>query len=184
MDDEKIIALYWARNEQAIGETEHAYGAKLNALSNRILGNFEDAGECVSDTYLAAWNTIPPRWPEHFYAYLAKICRNFSLGRLDWLRAAKRKAEVVTLTREMELCIPDRSNERRLEGKELGNLLNSFLGTISRENRMIFLRRYWYADSIDEIAKRYSISQSKVKTSLHRTRNKLSVFLAKEGVMV
>lgn len=184
MEDQTIIDLYWERNEQAIEETDNAYGAKLRALSNRILNSPEDAGECVNDTFLAAWNTIPPQRPEYFFAYLAKICRNFSLGRLDWLNAAKRKAEVVTLTREMELCIPDRSNDRRLEGQELGALLNRFLGTISRENRMIFLRRYWYTDSIREISQRYGITQSKVKTSLHRTRNALSVFLNKEGVTV
>lgn len=184
MEDHEIIALYWDRNEQAIEETEKTYGGKLSALAYRIVSTREDAQECVNDTYLAAWNTIPPQRPAFFFAYLAKICRNFSLGRLDWLNAARRKAEVVTLTREMELCIPDRANERRLEGQELGAVLNRFLGTISRENRMIFLRRYWYADSIEEIAQRYRCSQSKVKTSLHRTRNKLSAFLAKEGVTV
>lgn len=184
MEDKEIIALYWDRNEQAIRETENAYGGKLNALAYRILNTHEDAQECVSDTYLAAWNTIPPQNPQHFFAYLAKICRNFCLGRLDWLNAAKRKAEVVSLTREMELCIPDRGNDRRLEGQELGQLLNRFLGTISRENRMIFLRRYWFADSIEEIAQRYHFSQSKVKTSLHRTRNKLSAYLEKEGAKV
>ncbi|MBE6922540.1 MAG: sigma-70 family RNA polymerase sigma factor [Ruminococcaceae bacterium] len=182
MEDKQIIALYWSRNEEAIRQTENRYGGKLNALAYRIVNTREDAQECVSDTYLAAWDSMPPQWPEYLFAYLAKICRNLSLSRLDWLNAAKRKAEVVTLTREMELCIPDRGNERNLEGKELGELLNRFLGTISRENRMIFLRRYWYADSIEEIAKRYHFSQSKVKTSLHRTRNKLSVFLAKEGI--
>ena len=184
MEDQEIIALYWARKEQAIRETETAYGGKLNALAYRIVNTHEDAQECVSDTYLAAWNTIPPQRPEYFFAYLAKICRNFCLGRLDWLNAAKRKAEVVTLTREMELCIPDRSNDRRREGQELGELLNRFLGTISRENRMIFLRRYWFADSVEEIAHHYHFSQSKVKTSLYRTRNKLSAFLEKEGVKV
>lgn len=184
MEDREIIALYWSRNEQAIRETENTYGGKLNALAYRIVNTHEDAQECVSDTYLAAWNTIPPQRPEYFFAYLAKICRNFCLGRLDWLNAAKRKAEVVTLTREMELCIPDRGNDRRLEGQELGRLLNRFLETISRENRMIFLRRYWFADSIEEIASRYHFSQSKVKTSLHRTRNKLSAFLKKEGITV
>lgn len=184
MEDQEIIALYWDRNEQAVRETENAYGSKLNNLAYRIVNTHEDAQECVSDTYLAAWNTIPPQRPQYFFAYLAKICRNFCLGRLDWLNAAKRKAEVVTLTREMELCIPDRGNDRRLEGQELGALLNRFLGTISRENRMIFLRRYWFADSVEEIAKRYHFSQSKVKTSLFRTRNKLSAFLAKEGVTV
>lgn len=182
MEDKKIIQLYWDRQEQAIRETEAKYGGKLNALAYRIVNTHEDSQECVNDTYFTAWNTMPPQWPEFLFAYLAKICRNASLGRLDWLNAAKRKAEVVTLTREMELCIPDRSQDRHLEGKELGELLNRFLGTISRENRMIFLRRYWFADSIQEIAGRYGMSQSKVKTSLHRTRTKLSAFLAKEGV--
>ena len=182
MEDKEIIQLYWDRQEQAIRETEAKYGGKLDALAYRIVNTHEDSQECVNDTYFTAWNTMPPQWPEFLFAYLAKICRNASLGRLDWLNAAKRKAEVVTLTREMELCIPDRSQDRNLEGKELGELLNRFLGTISRENRMIFLRRYWFADSIQEIAGRYGMSQSKVKTSLHRTRTKLSAFLAKEGV--
>lgn len=182
MEDKEIIQLYWDRQEQAIRETEAKYGGKLNALAYRIVNTHEDSQECVNDTYFTAWNTMPPQWPEFLFAYLAKICRNASLGRLDWLNAAKRKAEVVTLTREMELCIPDRSQDRHLEGKELAELLNRFLGTISRENRMIFLRRYWFADSIQEIAGRYGMSQSKVKTSLHRTRTKLSAFLAKEGV--
>lgn len=182
MEDGKIIQLYWDREEQAIRETEIKYGGRLGAIAYRIMNTHEDAQECVSDTYLTAWNTIPPQRPEYLFAYLAKICRNLCFGRLDWLNAAKRKAEVVSLTREMELCIPDRRLEDKIEGQELGEALNRFLGTISRENRMIFLRRYWFADSIEEIAARYDMSLSKVKTSLHRTRNKLSAFLAKEGI--
>lgn len=184
MEDQQIIQFYWDRNEQAIQETETKYGKKLHNVACRILETYEDSQECVSDTYLAAWNAIPPQWPEYFFSFLAKICRNLSLGRLDWMNAAKRKAEVITLTREMELCIPDRGIDRKLEGKELGETLNRFLGTISRENRMIFLRRYWFADSVGEIAQRYGMTQSKVKTSLHRTRNKLSAFLNKEGIRV
>lgn len=184
MEEKEIIQLYWERNEQAIRETESIYGGRLNALAYRIVSTHEDAQECVSDTYLAAWNSIPPQWPEHLFAYLAKICRNCALGRLDWLHAAKRKAEVVTLTREMEMCIPDSGLQRQAEAKALGAMMNRFLGGLSRESRIIFLRRYWYADSIAEIAKRYQISQSKVKTSLHRTRNKLTIFLEKEGIAV
>ncbi len=184
MEDSEILDLYWARNEQAIQETEMAYGGKLNVLSYRIVNTLEDAQECVNDTYLAAWDTIPPKRPEYLFAYLAKICRNYSLGRLDWLNAAKRRADVVELTREMEMCIPDRSNDLYLEGKELGAVLNRFLGSLPRESRMIFLRRYWYADSIEEIARRYRFSQSKVKTSLHRTRSKLSAYLEKEGIEI
>lgn len=182
MEDSQIIELFWKREEQAIRETELKYGGRLTSLSCRIVASREDAQECVSDTYLTAWNTIPPQWPEYLFAYLAKICRNLCFGRLDWLNAAKRKAEVVALTREMERCIPDRRLEDRLEAQELGQMLNRFLGTISQENRMIFLRRYWYAESIEEISRHYGLTQSKVKTSLHRTRKKLSAFLAKEGV--
>lgn len=184
MEDAKIIDLFWARDEEAIAQTDAAYGRKLHILANRIVQSHEDAEESVSDTYMKAWNTIPPQRPTYFFAYLAKICRNFALGRLDWNRAAKRNAEVVTLTEEMALCIPDRSQERQLEGEELGKLLNRFLGELSQESRLIFLRRYWYTDSIGEIAARYGISESKVKTRLHRTRIKLHSFLEMEGIYV
>ena len=184
MTDSQIIALFWDRNEDAIRETDRAYGRKLFSVSDKILHSQQDAEESVSDTYMTAWETIPPQKPVYFFAYLAKLCRNFSLARLQWSSAAKRNAEVVTLTQEMEECIPDRSQERKLEGEEIGRLLNEFLDHISRENRLIFLRRYWYADSIQEIADRYRISQSKVKTQLHRTRKKLQVFLESEGITV
>ena len=184
MEDTKIIDLYFARNEDAIAETDAAYGRKLFALSHRILNNQEDAEESVSDTYMRAWETIPPQKPNYFFAYLAKICRNFSLSKLQWNSAAKRNAEVVSLTQEMEACIPDRSHERKLKGEEIGGVLNQFLDSISMESRLIFMRRYWYTDSIAEIAERYHISQSKVKTQLHRTRNKLQLFLESEGIYV
>ena len=103
---------------------------------------------------------------------------------LDWKGAAKRKGEVVTLTQEMEACIPDPQHERKLEGEELGKILNRFLESLSYDNRVIFLRRYWYLDTVAEIADRYGMSQSKVKTQLHRTRNKLRMYLEKEGITV
>ena len=184
MTDAQIIELYWARNEDAIKETDLAYGTKLHILADRIVQNREDAQECVSDTYLKTWDTIPPQRPSYFFAYIAKICRNFALGVLDWKSAAKRKGEVVNLTAEMEACIPDPQHERRIEGEELGAVLNRFLESLSYESRVIFLRRYWYLDTIAEIADRYGISESKVKTQLHRTRAKLHSFLAKEGIRV
>ena len=184
MNDSQIIVLFWERNEDAIRETDRAYGRKLFCLSDKILHSQQDAEESVSDTYMKTWETIPPQRPLYFFAYLAKLCRNFSLTRLQWDSAAKRSAEVVTLTHEMEECIPDHSQERRMESEEIGRLLNTFLESISLENRLIFLRRYWYADSIQQIAARYRISQSKVKTQLHRTRKKLQVFLEKEGITV
>lgn len=184
MTDDQILEMYWARNEQAIACTDHAYGHKLQNLAGHILGRYEDAEECVSDTYLKAWQTIPPQRPAYFFAFLAKICRHFAFGKLDWDNALKRRAEVVSLSEEMQLCIPDMGWERKLEGEEIGHLLNEFLAVTPRESRMIFLRRYWYADSVAEIAQHYGISQSKVKTSLHRTRGKLKAYLEKEGIAV
>lgn len=184
MTDTQIIALFWDRNEDAIRETDAAYGRKLYVISDNILHSAQDAEESVSDTYMRTWETIPPQKPHYFFAYLAKLCRNFSLMRLEWNSAAKRNAQIVTLTQELEACIPDCAGARAMEGAELGQLLNAFLHSLSRENRLIFLRRYWYADSIREIAERYTITESKVKTQLHRTRRKLQLFLEKEGIHV
>ena len=184
MPDSQIIALFWERSEDAIQEPDAVYGRRLYAISDKILHSHQDAEESVSDTYMRAWDTIPPQRPNYFFAYLAKICRNCALSRLQWNSAAKRSAEVVSLTQEMENCIPDRSYERKLEGEEIGRVLNAFLDSISLESRLIFMRRYWYTDSIAEIAARYSISEGKVKTQLHRTRNKLQLFLANEGIYV
>lgn len=184
MEDEKIIALYWARKEDAIVETDRSYGRKLHVLADRIVQSYEDAEESVSDTYLKVWETIPPQRPAYFFAYLAKICRNYALGRLDWKNAARRKAEIVTLTQEIEQCIPDSSHQRRAEGREIGQALNRFLESLSPENRVLFLRRYWYADTIAEIAARYGLREGSVKTRLHRIRGNLHTFLESEGISV
>lgn len=182
MDDKTIIDLFMKRQEEAIRQTDDVYGRRLYVLADNIVRSNEDAEECVSDTYLKAWNTIPPRVPNHFFAYLAKICRHFALGRLDKRSAAKRKAQVVSLTAEMEQCIPDRSMEAQLEGRELGRVLSAFLRTLTPENRMVFLRRYWYVETVDEIALRYGISSGAVMTRLSRTRSKLRDYLEKEGI--
>lgn len=184
MTDSQIIALFWERNEDAIRQTDAAYGRRLYAISDKILRSPQDAEESVSDTYMKAWESIPPQKPNYFFAYLAKICRNCSLSRLQWNSAVKRSAQVVSLTQELESCIPDHSQERKLEGEEIGRLLNLFLESLSRESRLIFMRRYWYSDSVREIAVRYHITESKVKTQLHRTRKKLQQYLAKEGICV
>ena len=184
MEDAKIIALFWERNEQAVKETDIAYGRRLFVLSNHILNNREDAEESVSDTYMETWKSIPPKRPKYFYAFLASICRNLSFNRLDWKLAAKRNAEVVALTQEMETCIPDTRQESQMDRRELRRILESFLEGLSKESRLIFLRRYLYVDTVAEIAARYGISESKVKTQLHRTRTKLYNHLAKEGIRV
>ena len=184
MEDAKIIDLYFARNEDAICQTDAAYGKKLFTLADRILHDAQDSEESVSDTYMKSWETIPPQRPSYFYAYLAKLCRFFALGKLDWKNAAKRKVEVVSLTEEMELCIPDTSRDREMEAREIGKALNAFLESLPKEARLIFLRRYWHVDTIAEIAERYDISESKVKMRLHRTRNQLAEYLNKEGITV
>ena len=182
MEDAKIIELYLKRNQDAITETDRAYGRTLHGLSQRIVLSYEDAQECVSDTYLKTWETIPPQKPNSFFAYLAKLCRHFSLGRLDWKNAAKRKADVVSLTREMEQCIPDSRREEVWERKEMVRVLNAFLTQLPEENRLLFLRRYWYCESVAEIAARYGYRENAVYTRLHRIRGQLSAYLAKEGI--
>lgn len=184
MDDSKIIELFFARNEDAIKHTDDTYGRRLFHLADNIVHNDQDAEESVSDTYMKAWDTIPPKKPVHLFAYLAKICRNFALKKLDWKAAAKRNAEVISLTQEMELCIPDTERDRGLAGKELGMILDAFLRTLTPENRVVFMRRYWYVDTIAEIAVRYGISESAVQMRLNRTRAKLCTYLEKEGIRV
>ena len=184
MDDSKIIELFFARNEDAIKHTDDTYGRRLFHLADNIVHNDQDAEESVNDTYMKAWDTIPPQRPEHFFAYIAKICRNFALKKIDWQKAKKRNAEVVTLTREMENCIPDTYRNMEADERELGRVLDAFLRTLTPENQMVFLRRYWYVDTIAEIAVRYGISESAVQMRLNRTRSKLAMYLAKEGIKV
>ena len=184
MDDAKIIDLFWARSEEAIQETNKAYGRKLHALANKILNNREDAEESVNDTYMKTWEIIPPQRPKFYYAFLASICRHLSFHKIDWKLAAKRNAEFVTLTQEMEMCIPDTRRDRELEGKELGRIMNAFLESLPKDTRLIFLRRYWHVDTIAEIAARYGMTESKVKMQLSRTRAKLRTYLESEGICV
>lgn len=182
MDDCKLIDLYWHRDESAIDRTAAVYGVSLQRLAFRITGDDGDAQECVNDTYLAAWNAIPPARPHAFFAYLAKICRNFAFGVLDKRNAEKRSAVIVELSQELAQCIPDRMAEYRMESREIGELLSCFLLGLKQEERLIFLRRYWYCDSIADIAMHLGVTQSKVKTQLHRTREKLRKFLEQEGI--
>ena len=184
MEDSKIIELLFAKNEDGIRHMDDTYGRRLFVLADNIVRNDQDAEESVSDTYMKAWDTIPPKKPVHLFAYLGKICRNFALKKLDWKAAAKRNAEVISLTQEMETCIPDTSRDAEVEARELGMILDAFLRTLSDENQMVFLRRYWYVDTIAEIAARYGISESAVQMRLNRTRSKLAAYLAKEGIRV
>lgn len=185
MEDKDIIELYWKRSQQAIAETSGKYGKQLQSLSWRILRNSEDAEECVSDTYHATWNTLPPQRPEFFFAYLAKLTRNFCFGRLDYHQAKKRSAIVVELSEEIENCIPAPDDyEQRMESEEIGKVISTFLYEQSAEMRKIFVRRYWYFDSVLDIAANMQLSESKVKSILFRMRNKLREYLEKEGIVL
>ncbi len=184
MSDESIIALYFKRDENAIKETDMAYGVKLNRLSFSIVKNNQDSEECVSDTYLKAWNNIPPTRPMYFFAYLAKICRFLSFDRLDYKKAKKRSADVVTLSDELMNTIPSNLTEMEVEEEELGRVLSDFVRTLSEDSQVLFVRRYFYMDKISDIASRYKVSESKVKTSLFRSRQKLKKYLEGEGIFI
>ena len=185
MEDTEIIELYWQRSQQAITETDGKYGRQLYNLSQKILYNQEDSEECVNDTYHAAWNTIPPKKPEFFFAYLAKIARNFCFGKLDYQKAKKRDALIVELSTELENCIsaPD-DYTRKMESEEIGRIISGFLRTQTEQMRKVFVRRYWYMDSITDIAKAYNMSDSKVKSILFRMRGKLREHLEEEGIVL
>ena len=184
MEDERIIKLYFQRNEDAIKYTSEKYGKRLFNLADNITKNNEDAEECVNSTYMKTWNTVPPKCPNFFFAYIAKICRHLALNRFDWNKAVKRQAEIVSLSYELEMCIPDSRSADELQAKELGEILDSFLHSLSRENRIIFMRRYWYADSVSQISRRFEMSESAISMRLNRSREKLRAYLEKEGVCI
>lgn len=182
MEDTKIIALYFERQETAIWETGNKYGVYLKSVAYNILRSFDDTEEIVDDTYLAAWNTIPPAEPRNLKHFLSRITRNLSFDRLDYKNAQKRYALFV----ELDECIPDRHNDMEViwEAKEIGRVLNEFLQTLDRKTCAIFLARYYYAYSIKELAKQYGISERKVKYLLEKVRNSLRCTFEKEGVML
>lgn len=186
MEDSQIVSLYLNRDEAAIHATAEKYGARLRGIAQNLLEDVQTAEECENDTYLAAWNSIPPHTPHSYlFAYLARITRHIALDRCKERSRLKRSGQLVALTREMEQCIPSaHSPEKILDARMLGASISSFLRTVNEEQRGIFLRRYWYLDSVSDIAARFSISRSKVKTSLFRTRNELKKYLKKEDILV
>ncbi len=182
MDDLQIIHLYFERSESAIKETETKYGKLCFRIASNILRDVSDSEECVNDTWFSVWNTIPPTRPNNFSAFLCKITRNLALKRLDYNKAKKRTPEVLVSLDELEQVVPDNHLPSTLEAEELGRLISAFLRKEKAEARNVFLRRYWYFDTVSDIASRYSFSESKVKVLLHRTRSKLREYLNKEGI--
>ena len=186
MEDREIVALYLERNEIAIEASEKKYGKYCFFIADNILGNKEDSEECVNDTYMKAWNSIPPRRPEKLSGFLGKITRNLALDVLEKKSAKKRGNKTLSLVlEELHECIPSPvSAENEVDKLQLIEILNCFLKTLSTENRKIFLQRYWYMMSVKEIAEQNNFTESKVKMSLMRTRENLRIFLEKEGVQL
>lgn len=185
MEDERIIALYFSRSEQAIQETEKKYGGYCYSIAMNILTNREDAEECVSDTYMAAWNTIPPKKPALLNAFLGKITRCLSIDRWRKRSSLKRGGgEIILALEELEDCTsPEESIETAAEKKQTALALNQFLSRLPEMERNVLLCRYWYLDSIDQIAQATGFTPSKVKSMLHRTRGKLKKHLEQEALV-
>ncbi len=184
MEDEQIIGLFFDRREEALAATEEKYGHYCFCIARNILENPEDAREAVNDAYLGAWNAIPPQEPRNLGAFLGKITRRIAINK--WLsgRAAKRGGgETPLALEELSACIPGGTTpEQELDARELSRLLNAFIRSLPESERRVFVRRYWYLDSVKDIAADFGFSQSKVKSMLFRTRNRLRSQLEKEDI--
>lgn len=185
MDDNMIVRLFYERSEQAITELTNKYGKLCHGIAANILKNHADAEECVNDAYLGAWNTIPPQNPEPLLSYIAKIVRNIAIKKYHSNRAVKRNSYYDIALCELEECIPSNfSVEDEIDAKILTQYLNDFLETLDNENRIMFVRRYWYSDSISAIGKRFQMNDHAVTMRLSRTRDKLHAYLLKEGIEI
>lgn len=180
MEDEEILALLQSRDERGLYELERKYGKRLEQLAGRILPE-QDAAECINDTYLAVWESIPPKCPEFLFAYTAKICRNLAFNRVEWNHAAKRNAVFVELSEEISEHAPDVSAQ--VGQQELTRGIADFLKGQTEEKRQIFIRRYWYGESVKELAQVFGYRESKVKSILFRLRKQLWNALKKEGIL-
>ena len=186
VEDSRIIDLYWARDEQALKQTDIKYGGYCRSIANNILHSAEDTEECIWDTWLHAWNAMPPQRPSILSAFLGRITRNLSYDRYKAAHAEKRGGGSVPLALdELGQCVPAASDAHRaVEDKELSAAIDRFLRTLPARECNIFLRRYWYVDGVTEIAARYNMKENTVKSILYRTRERLRVFLEKEGICV
>ena len=185
IDDEKIIDLFFERSEQGIRELDMKYGKICHSLSYNIVNNRQDAEECVNDAYLGAWNAIPPVRPNPLLSYIVKIVRNISL-KIYWRKeAAKRSGHYTIALEEIEGCIADRKTvEDEIEARELARIIGEFLDTLTLENRVIFMRRYWFADSYKDIAEFMGLSEKNISVRLTRIREKMKQYLIEREVFV
>ena len=185
IDDEKIIEMFFERSEQGMRELDIKYGKVCHKLSYHIVGNRWDAEECVNDVYLGAWNAIPPARPNPLLSYLVKIVRNISL-KIYWRKeAAKRSGHYTIALEEIEGCIANRKTvEDEIEARELACIIEEFLDTLTVDNRVIFMRRYWFADSYKDIAEFMGLSEKNISVRLTRIRGKMKQYLLERGVFV
>lgn len=185
MTDEEIIDLFFERSEQAISELAKKHGRVVNRVAFNILGDPEDAKECVNDTWLGAWNSIPPHRPAPLGTYVCRIARNLAVKRYHANFAQKRNSRYDVALDELEECIPDSSTvEDSFDANELACIIDSFLDTLSYKDKFLFMRRYWFADSLADAAKMAGMSYNTAAVRLHRIKEKLRKQLLKEGVPV
>ena len=186
MEDAQIVQLYWDRNEEAIPVTAQKYGSYCTAIAQNILGSYEDAEECVNDTYLNAWNTMPPHKPSILATFLGKITRNLSFNRYKHNTAQKRGGgELPAVLDELSSCVSGKDDiEQGIIQKELVLAINDFLSILPSEKRKLFVCRYWYADSIASIADRFGMTQGAVAMTLNRLRRKLYNYLSDRGFVL
>ena len=185
IEDEKIIALFFERSEQAISELDKKYGKICCKLAWNIVNDIRGAEECVNDAYLGAWNAIPPEKPKPLLTYICKIVRNISLKAYYRKGAAKRSSICEVAMEEIEACLPDSQTvERSIEAKELARCIERFLDMLNEENRVIFMRRYWFADSYKEIAKRVGLSEKNISVRLTRIHRQMKEYLIKGEVLI
>lgn len=184
MDDFGIITLFWAREERALEETNRKYGSYCWTIAHNILRSREDAEECVNDTWLRAWNAMPPHRPSILSSFLGRITRNLSLDRYKAGHTEKRGGgRMVVALDELEDCLPSRNEvEKTLDDVELARCIDRFLRNLPEKECCVFMRRYWYVDAVAEIAHRYHMAEGTVKSMLSRTRRKLQAYLEAEGV--
>ena len=181
MEDRTLVELYWARDPRALSETAAKYGTYCREIARNILGSVEDAAECVNDTYLHAWNSIPPNRPAVLSAYLGKITRNLAFNRFRRAHAGKRGGHMNRVLEELEDCASHRDVENEAEKRDLIRAVNSFLDTLPKTTCSLFLCRYWYAFPVSELADRFGMTQGSVSASLHRVRKKLKKYLKERG---
>ena len=184
MDDRSIIKMYFARDEKAIEETDKKYGKLCLHLANNILSDTEDSRECVNDTYFAVWNRIPPEQPDQFRAYILKITRNLAMKKFRYLLAGKRSRDMTVSYSELEEILPVSESDQNIEYAQLGQLLNDFLRKEKEDSRNVFIRKYFFFDSVKEISGQYGFSESRIKSMLYHSRIRLKNYLRKEGIEV